>query len=117
MSKTLLIIDDSIVMRMMLTNILKEAGYDVIAAENGQIGFEKAMEFQVKLIICDVNMPVMDGHTFIRLIKEQPEYHFVPIIMLTTMTKKLELDSEIKVWMVKPFAKDELLDAVRKLIG
>ncbi len=121
MSKTLLIVDDSTVMRMTVNTILKDEGYTVIEAENGQVALDKALATPVDLIICDVNMPVMDGLTFASLIKTQAQYRFVPIIMLTTVTGQAEMDAGkaagVKAWMVKPFDKVKLLGAVAKLLG
>ena len=121
MSKKLLIVDDSTVMRMTVSSILKETGYEVIEAENGQVALDKAKQTQVDLIICDVNMPVMDGLTFARLIKEEASYRFVPIVMLTTVTGQAEMAAGkaagVKAWMVKPFDKTKLLGAVAKLLG
>jgi two-component system chemotaxis response regulator CheY len=92
----------------------------VLEAENGQDALDKAKRTPVDLIICDVNMPVMDGLTFARLIKEEAQYRFVPIIMLTTVTGQSEKEAGkaagVKAWMVKPFDKDKLLGAVEKLL-
>ncbi len=121
MPKKILIIDDSTVMRMTVGSILKESGYEVFEADNGQSGLERASETQVDLIICDVNMPVMDGITFAKNIKEAPQYRFVPIIMLTTVTGTSEMEAGkaagVKAWMIKPFDKNKLLGAVSKLLG
>lgn len=121
MSKKVLIVDDSTVMRMTVSSILKEEGYEVIEADNGQVALDKATGAAVDLIISDINMPVMDGLTFARLIKEQPQYRFVPIIMLTTVTGQSEMEAGkaagVKAWMVKPFDKVKLLSAVAKLLG
>ncbi|WP_373070660.1 response regulator [Sulfurimonas sp.] len=121
MSKKVLIVDDSSVMRMTVSSILKESGYEVIEADNGQSGFDKAMATPVDLIISDVNMPVMDGLSFVRLLKEQSQYRFVPIIMLTTVTGQSDIEAGkaagVKAWMVKPFDKAKLLGAVAKLLG
>lgn len=121
MSKTILVVDDSTVMRMTVSSILNETGYVVVEAENGQVALDKAVASHVDLVICDVNMPVMDGLTFARLIKEQPQYRFLPIIMLTTVTGQSEMEAGkaagVKAWMVKPFDKAKLLGAVAKLLG
>lgn len=121
MSKTILIIDDSAVMRMTLGSILKEAGYAVLEAENGQAALEKAQSEQVHMMICDVNMPVMDGLTFARKVKELEAYKYVPIIMLTTVSGQSEMQegkaAGVKAWMVKPFEKPKLLGAVSMLLG
>lgn len=121
MSKMVLIVDDSIVVRMTVKSIFVGAGYGVIEAENGQDALDKAKKTHVDLIICDVNMPIMDGLTFARLIKQEAQYRFVPIIMLTTVRGSSEMESvktvEVNVWMVKPFEKGKLLDTVSKLLG
>lgn len=121
MSKKILIVDDSTVMRMTVSTILKDNGYEVIEAENGQVALDKAMATPVDLIVCDVNMPVMDGLTFAALIKEKQQYRFVPIIMLTTVTGQSEMEAGkaagVKAWMVKPFDRVKLLGAVAKLLG
>jgi len=121
MPKTLLIVDDSTVMRMTVGGILREAGYVVVEADNGQVALDKASQIQVDLIVCDVNMPVMDGLTFSKIVKEMPQYRFVPIIMLTTVTGQAEMAAGkaagVKAWMVKPFDKEKLLGAVSKLLG
>lgn len=121
MSKTLLIVDDSTVMRMTVSSILKESGYEVVEADNGQVALERAGEHAVDLIVCDVNMPVMDGLTFVKTLKTQDRYRFVPVIMLTTVTGQAEMEAGkaagVKAWMVKPFDKTKLLGAVAKLLG
>jgi two-component system chemotaxis response regulator CheY len=121
MSKKIMIVDDSNVMRMTVSTVLKESGYDVVEAENGQVALEKAVQTTIDLIICDVNMPVMDGLTFARKIKEEPDYRFVPVIMLTTVTDQSHIEAGkaagVKAWMIKPFDKAKLLGAVSKLLG
>lgn len=121
MSKKIMIVDDSNVMRMTVSSVLKESGYDVVEAENGQAALEKAVQTTIHLIICDVNMPIMDGLTFARKIKEESDYRFVPIIMLTTVTDQTHIEAGktagVKAWMVKPFDKTKLLGAVSKLLG
>lgn len=121
MAKKLMIVDDSNVMRMTVSTVLKENGYEVIEAENGQVALEKAVQDTIDLIICDVNMPVMDGLTFATKIKQETEYRFVPIIMLTTVTDQALIEvgkaAGVKAWMIKPFDKPKLLGAVAKLLG
>jgi two-component system chemotaxis response regulator CheY len=121
MSKTVLIVDDSSVMRMTVINVLKEAGYTMVEASDGLNALEKLSTYKVDLIISDVNMPNMDGLTFVKKVKELPDYKFIPIIMLTTVTgqDKIEIGKAagIKAWMVKPFDKNKLIGAVSKLLG
>ncbi|HSV97020.1 MAG TPA: response regulator [Spirochaetota bacterium] len=124
MSKTVLIIDDSESVRQLLAFSLKESGYDVIEADNGKTALSKLSGGKIHLIICDVNMPEMDGIAFVKALKNNESYaayRFTPVIMLTTESgedKKAEgKDAGVKAWMVKPFTPDRLLSAVQKLMA
>lgn len=121
MAKTILIIDDSTSLRQVVQITLKGAGYDVVQAENGKDALDKlAGGVKPSLIICDVNMPIMDGITFVKEAKSLPELKFTPIIMLTTEAaeeKKLQGQmAGAKGWLVKPFRPEIMLKAVQKLI-
>lgn len=120
MSKTILIIDDSASVRQVVNISLKGAGYEVIQAVDGQDALTKLNGQKIHLIISDVNMPNMDGITFVKEAKKLAAYKFTPIIMLTTESqegKKLEGQAAgAKAWIVKPFQPAQLLGAVSKLI-
>lgn len=121
MSKTILVVDDSSSLRTVVKMALVRAGYDVIEAGDGREGLaalEKAGK--VNLIVSDVNMPNMDGITFVTEVKKHPRHKFVPVIMLTTEgqdeKKNQGRAAGAKAWIVKPFNPPQLLDAVSKLI-
>lgn len=120
MAKKILIIDDSAGIRKIVTETLTSGGYDVIEGVDGADALTKLNGQKIHLIICDVNMPNMDGISFVKEVKQSPNYRFVPIIMLTTESqerKKLEgITAGAKAWVVKPFQVDQLLNAVSKLI-
>ncbi len=120
MAKTVLVIDDSASLRQVVSIALKSAGYDVIEACDGQDALSKLNGAKIHLIICDVNMPIMDGITFVKEAKKLPNYKFTPIIMLTTESqesKKQEGQAAgAKAWVVKPFQPAQMLAAVAKLI-
>lgn len=120
MAKTVLIVDDSGSIRQVVSLTLKGAGYDVIDACDGQDALKKLSGQKIHLIISDVNMPVMDGISFVKEVKKLANYKFTPIIMLTTESqpeKKNEgREAGAKAWIVKPFDPPQLLDAVSKLI-
>ncbi len=84
MAKTILIVDDSASIRQVVTIALKGAGYDVIAASDGQDALKKLDGQKIHLIVSDVNMPNMDGIAFVKEVKKLANYKFTPIIMLTT---------------------------------
>jgi two-component system, chemotaxis family, chemotaxis protein CheY len=119
-AKTILIVDDSASLRQVVSIALKGAGYDVMEACDGQDALSKLNGQKVHLIISDVNMPNMDGITFVTEAKKLPAYKFTPIIMLTTEageSKKLAGQAAgAKAWVVKPFQPAQMLAAVSKLI-
>lgn len=120
MAKTVLIVDDSASLRQVVTIALKGAGYDVIEGCDGKDALSKLTGQKVHLIISDVNMPNMDGITFVKEVKKLSNYKFTPIIMLTTESqesKKAEgQEAGAKAWVVKPFKPETMLLAVSKLI-
>ena len=118
--KTIMVVDDSASVRQIASLTLTRGGYSVVEAVEGNDGLKKLAANPVKLIICDVNMPGMDGLTFARQVKTQPQYKFMPIIMLTTESgddmKASGKAAGVKAWIVKPFQPQLMLDAVAKLI-
>ena len=121
MAKTILIVDDSSSLRLVVKLALNRAGYDVIEAGDGKEGLaqlEKAGK--VHLIVSDVNMPVMDGIAFVTEVKKHPRHKFTPVVMLTTEGQDAKKEqgkaAGAKAWICKPFTPPQLLDAVSKLI-
>ena len=120
MAKTIMIVDDSASLRQVVGIALKGAGYDVIEACDGKDALGKLDGKKIHLIISDVNMPNMDGITFLKAAKQLPAYKFTPVILLTTEagdSKKAEGQAAgAKAWVVKPFQPAQMLAAVSKLI-
>jgi two-component system chemotaxis response regulator CheY len=121
MAKTVLIVDDSASVRQVVTIALKGAGYDVIEGVDGKDALAKLTGQRVHLVISDVNMPNMDGITFVTELKKLPAYKFTPVIMLTTESqedkKKAAQAAGAKAWVTKPFQPPQMLAAVSKLIA
>ncbi|MDH5545725.1 MAG: response regulator [Gammaproteobacteria bacterium] len=120
MAKTILIVDDSASLRQVVNIALTGAGYEVIEAADGQEGLNKLDGRKIHLVISDVNMPNMDGITFVTEARKKSEYKFTPFIMLTTESQQDMVEkgkaAGAKAWMVKPFKPDQMLDAVSKLV-
>ena len=120
MAKNVLVVDDSSSVRQVVSIALKSAGYDVTEACDGKDALTKLNGQKVHLIISDVNMPNMDGITFVKEVKKLPNYKFTPIIILTTESqdeKKREGQAAgARAWVVKPFQPAQMLAAVAKLI-
>lgn len=121
MSKTILVVDDSPSVRMVVGIALRGAGYTVLEATDGRDGLARLDGQKIHLIISDVNMPVMDGLTFVRQAKALPAYRFTPVVMLTTETdeakKKEGQAAGAKAWVVKPFQPAQMLAAVSRLVA
>ncbi|MFT4174537.1 MAG: response regulator [Rhodocyclaceae bacterium] len=121
MSKTILIVDDSFSLRQTLIIALRGAGYEVVEASDGRDGLTKLDGRKFNLIISDVNMPNMDGISFVKAAKQLPAYRFTPIIMLTTESDQTKVqagkEAGVRAWVLKPFQPPALLDAVAKLVA
>jgi two-component system chemotaxis response regulator CheY len=122
MGKKVMVVDDSRAVRVQVAAVLSEAGYDVLEAADGVEGAAKiAQEIDLCLVICDVNMPKMNGIDMVTLIKQDPRHAGLLVLMLTTEARA-SLITQAKAagargWIVKPFKPDLLLATVRKLAG
>ena len=117
------IIDDSITIRSTIKLVLKNLNYAVAESQNGQEALEKIKEIKeagndIALCIVDVNMPVMDGITFLREFRKSDK--FTPVLMLTTESQEnlIEQAKELGAsgWIIKPFQPDKLIDTIKKFV-
>jgi two-component system chemotaxis response regulator CheY len=119
MAKKILVVDDSASIRQVVSIALKGAGYEVVDACDGKDALSKMTGDKLNLIISDVNMPNMDGITFVKEVKKHPRYKFTPVIMLTTEASADKMAegraAGAKAWIIKPFQPAQMLDAVAKL--
>jgi two-component system chemotaxis response regulator CheY len=118
--KTVMTVDDSASARQMTGLVLRNGGFEVIEAVDGEDALAKAQGHVLHLIITDVNMPKMDGLELTRRLRAMEEYKFVPIVLLTTESQP-EKKQEGKAagatgWIVKPFNPDQLLAVVKKVL-
>ncbi len=122
MPKHILIVDDSKTVRNLVSYVMKKEGFRVVAAEDGLDGLEKLYSAkQVDMVICDVNMPRMDGFTFIKNVRQQEEYRDLPIIVLSTEGEERDIQTGMRLganmYMVKPAQPEKLLRNVKMLLG
>jgi two-component system chemotaxis response regulator CheY len=120
MAKTLLIVDDSASMRQLITFTIKEAGHEVLLAENGSDALEKLKGAKADMVITDLNMPEMDGITLITELRKMADYKFIPILMLTTESQVAKREegraAGASGWIVKPFSSEKFREVVKKFI-
>ena len=122
MKDQVMIVDDSSTLRASVEFTLSSAGYEVVSAVDGKDGVQKLAAVdknRLGMIITDINMPNMDGISFINEVKNTA-LKFVPILVLTTESqdsKKMEGKAAgASGWLVKPFKPDQLLSVVSKFM-
>lgn len=120
MSKTILVVDDSATVRQQVSNALKQGGFQVIEAVDGVDGLDKIDSTPgLAMVVCDVNMPRMNGLDMIEKVHAGSRGGSLPIVMLTTegqpaMMKRAKA-AGAKGWIVKPFKANLLVAAAQKL--
>jgi len=121
MSKIIMTVDDSASVRQMVSFTLRDAGYEVLEAVDGQDAVNRLNGTSVHMVITDLNMPNLDGIGLIRALRAIAAFKFIPIVMLTTEsqdTKKQEGKAAGATgWIVKPFKPEQLLAVVKKVLG
>jgi two-component system, chemotaxis family, chemotaxis protein CheY len=119
-AKTVMIVDDSPCLRQVVSFALKEAGFNVIEGCDGKDALSKLGGQKVHLIISDVNMPIMDGISFLKAVRRIPAYKFTPVLMLTTEAaedkKQQGRAAGAKAWLYKPIQPEQMIAVVKKLI-
>jgi two-component system, chemotaxis family, sensor histidine kinase and response regulator PixL len=120
--KTILIIDDSINVRRFLALTLEKAGYLVEQAKDGQDGLEKLKSgIKIEGIICDIEMPRLDGYGFLANVKNNPNYQDIPVFMLTSRSgekhRQIAINLGANGYFSKPFKEQELLQSLASLIS
>jgi two-component system chemotaxis response regulator CheY len=120
MSKTVLVVDDSSTVRQQVSLALSQAGFSIVEAADGREGLAAiASNRSIAMVVCDVNMPVLNGLEMVEQVKSKPENRALPILMLTTegqpsMIKRAR-DAGAVGWIVKPFDANQLVQATRHL--
>ena len=117
--KRILIIDDDLALQTVLEIALRESGYEVVIANDGQEGIEKIATVQPSLVISDIMMPQMDGVETFQRVKEHLQDNGIPILIMTALTRKpwfADLEAEGAVILHKPFEIDKLMRMVRDML-
>ena len=115
----ILIVDDASFVRIRLNNFLSGKGYQVVEAENGEVGVAKYKEESPSVVLMDITMPVMDGLIALReIIKFDKD---AKIIMLTNVGHQKTIMEALKAgaknFLLKPFEEQKILDALNKVIS
>lgn len=114
--KKILVVEDEIILRDNIKEMLEFHDFDVRTASNGQEALDSLKNFVPDLIICDIKMPVMDGLDFLNFVRHKPEYNKIQFIFLTAKAEKTDMREGMvrgaDDYITKPFKVRELLDAV-----
>jgi two-component system chemotaxis response regulator CheY len=114
-----LVVDDSRAVRKLLAQTLGDLGYETSEAENGKTALAvlQACTTPPELILTDWNMPEMNGLDLLKAVRNKPEYHSVPIVMVTTETEMEHMAAALEAganeYVMKPFTRDILADKLR----
>ena len=117
---SILAVDDSASMRQMVSFTLKNAGYNVVEAVDGQDALEKAGTRDFDLVLTDQNMPRLDGIGLTKRLRDNPKFKTTPILILTTESsdqmKQAGRGAGATGWLVKPFDPAKLIEVIRKVV-
>jgi len=121
MAKSVLIVDDSAVIRNSLCFLLENEGFEVQTAANGIEGLEKVQVYQFDTIIADINMPKMHGYDLIKEIRKKDNYKDVPIIIITTEEeandKKKGFEAGANLFLIKPTEPKKMVKYVKMFLN
>lgn len=120
MSRLIMTVDDSASMRQAVGQTLRKGGYSVVEAHDGALALALLEQTCVHLLITDLNMPGMSGLELVRKVRALPQYRFLPILLLTTESEHSKKEEArlagASGWIVKPFAPDQLLKVLQRLL-
>jgi CheY-like chemotaxis protein len=116
--KTILIVEDELILTEVLSAVLEDAGYHVVTVGDGRAGLAALPTVRPDLVLCDVMMPVMDGREMCRRMQADPTFHAIPLVLMTAAPGAVSLvDCEYAALIRKPFDLDRLLDLINALVG
>lgn len=120
MKQCILLLEDNDFIRENAVELLELADYDVVAAEDGAKGLELLKTIKPDLILCDIQMPGMNGYEFFTTIKVDKSIASIPFIFLTAHSEKRDIEKALELgaldYIVKPFDADELIRVVGKYL-
>jgi two-component system chemotaxis response regulator CheY len=121
MAKSVLIVDDSAVIRNSLCFLLENEGFEVQTASNGIEGLEKIQALQFDTIIADINMPKMHGYELIREIRKLENYQDIPVIIITTeeeaADKRKGFEAGANLFLIKPTEPKKMVKYVKMFLN
>lgn len=115
-----LVVDDSWTDLTLIATPLRESGYDVITAVDGDEAVEKVLHERPQLVVLDVILPKQNGFQLCRRLKQMEQSRDIPIILIssksTPLDKRWGMQQGAEIYLTKPFNKEELIASVRSLV-
>jgi CheY-like chemotaxis protein len=115
--KTILIVDDDVAVREVLTDILSDEGYETVCAGDGLKALRLVDQADIDLVISDINMPNLNGAELATVLKQSPKTTNIPVLALTSLSElRRSTDKSFAAILHKPFQLEELVETVDKLL-
>ena len=114
-----LVVDDSEMVRKIITSLLEELGFETVEAENGVEAIEKSLEHKIDVFVVDINMPLLDGITLIKRLRKTEKYKNTPIVIISTDSDasdvKRGLEAGANWYFTKPVNPKEFVQKIKEL--
>lgn len=121
MSKRVLIVDDETNIVISVEFLVKQAGYELDIAHDGEEALAKVAQFQPDLVLLDIMMPKFNGFEVCRRIRENPAWQDIKIVMLTAKGREAEVTKGLALgadaYIIKPFSTKDLMSEVKRQLG
>lgn len=118
--KTALVVDDSEIVRKIMSNLVSKLGFQVVEAVDGIDAIEKSLEHDVKLFVVDINMPGLDGISFVKRLRKTAKYKDTPVVIVSTESDekdiKMAFEAGADLYFTKPVKINNFLQKVENLI-
>ena len=116
--KSILVIEDNILLSDFIAEVLQEEGYNVQVAANGQEGLSRLHEVEPDLVITDLMMPKLSGEEVCQVMTAHPKYNDIPVVLMSSKDEAyLNIKCKYTAFLPKPFDLNNLLGLVVRLIG
>lgn len=120
MAITVLIIDDAVHIRRLVARMLEQAGFKTLEAPDGLQGLQLLKEHQPDIVTCDISMPLMDGHEFLSVVRNDPKIRNIPIIIVTAIGQEEDAAKATAMganaYLTKPFSSSHLIETIRNQV-
>ncbi len=112
----ILVVEDEADARQALVDMLQRATFETVAAENGRAALEVLSRFRPDAIVLDLAMPDMGGDELVEALRSDPQSRAVPVVIMSEWARSIAPPAPVAAWLPKPFAPEELLSLLRRLV-